>query len=137
LVIYLKEKEMSLLSRHVSELKSEEFVLGVSTGFAGEKGTRMEGIESTKICIVAAPSSKNWTGFTAIDQKIADAEVGKSMVGKAFPARCFITYRRVTASEKKVIEGREVASDVEKLVVTGIEYICQVDLVDVKVSKAA
>ncbi|GAB2895645.1 hypothetical protein GCM10027046_26140 [Uliginosibacterium flavum] len=128
---------MSLLSRHVSELKSEEFVLGVSTGFTGEKGGRMEGIESTKITIVSTPASKNWTGYTAIDQKIADASVGESMKDKLFPARCFITYRRVTAVEKKVMDGREVSNDVEKLVVVAIEYICQVDLVDVKVAKAA
>ena len=64
---------MSLLSRHVSELKSEEFVLGVSTGFKGEAGSRFEGLESTKLVIVAAPSSKNWTGFTAVEQSIGDA----------------------------------------------------------------
>ena len=128
---------MSLLSRHVSEIKSEEFVLGVSTGFRGAKGDKLEGIESTKLCIVAAPASKNWTGFTSIDQKISEAAVGEAMAGKQFPARCLLTYRRVTASESKSFDGRAVTQDVEKLVVVGIEYICPVDLVDIKVSKAA
>ncbi len=40
---------MSLLSRHVSQLKSEEFVLGSSLGFKGEAGSRFAGIESTKL----------------------------------------------------------------------------------------
>jgi hypothetical protein len=44
---------MGLLNRHVSELKSEEFVLGCSTGFKGEEGSRFAGIESTKIVIVS------------------------------------------------------------------------------------
>lgn len=128
---------MSLLSRHVSELKSEEFVLGLSTGFKGEANTKFEGIESTKIVIVSIPATKNWTGFTAIEQSIADSSVGASMVGKSFPARCYVTYRRVAAVEKKAVEGQLVSKDVEKLVVVGIEYITQVDLVDVKVAKAA
>lgn len=127
---------MSLLSRHVSELKSEEFVLGVSTGFKGDAGSKFEGIESTKLAIVAAPASKNWTGFTAVDQTVADASVGLSMVGKQFPARCLVTYRRQTAVEKKVVDGREISKDVEKLVVVGIEYLSPVDLVDVKVSES-
>lgn len=126
---------MSLLSRHVSQLQSEEFVLGVSHGFRGETGTRMEGIESTKLSIVAAPSSKNWSGFVSIDQTISDSKVGEALKNKAFPARCLLTYRRVTASESKNYDGRVVEKDVEKLVVTGVEYICQVDLVDVKVQK--
>jgi len=124
---------MSLLSRHVSELKSEEFVLGLSTGFKGEANTAFEGIESTKIVIVSTPASKNWTGFTAIEQSIADSSVGAAMVGKAFPARCIVTYRRVAATEKKEVRGQLVTKDVEKLVVVGIEYVSQVDLVDVKV----
>ncbi len=128
---------MSLLSRHVSELKSEEFVLGVSGGFVGEAGTKFANLESTKLVIVAASASKNWTGFTAIEQSIADASVGASMKERSFPARCMVTYRRVTATEKKQVEGKEISKDVEKLVVTGIEYLSQVDLVDVKVSKAA
>lgn len=128
---------MSLLSRHVSELKSEEFVLGLSTGFKGEEKTKFEGIESTKIVIVSIPATKKWTGFTAIEQSIADSSVGAAMVGKEFPARCFVTYRRVAAVEKKAVEGQLVSKDVEKLVVVGIEYISQVDLVDVKVAKAA
>lgn len=93
---------MSLLSRHVSELKSEEFVLGVSTGFKGEAGSRFEGLESTKLVIVAAPSSKNWTGFTAVEQSIGDASGWVvAMIGKQFPARCLVTYRRQTAVEKR------------------------------------
>lgn len=124
---------MSLLSRHVSQLKSEEFVLGCSAGFKGEAGTKFADIESTKICIVASPASKEYTGFTAIDQQIGDASVGASMRGKAFPARCLVTYERRTGVEKKSFEGRETTKDVEKLVVVGIEYLCQVDLVDVKV----
>ena len=125
---------MSLLSRHVSELKSEEFVLGVSTGFKGDAGTRFEGIESTKIVIVSSPASKHWTGFTAIEQAVADSSVGAAMVGKAFPARCLVTYRRVAAVEKKQQGEQLVTKDVEKLVVVGIEYVAQVDLVDVKVT---
>ncbi len=124
---------MSLLSRHVSELKSEEFVLGASAGFKGEAGSRFEGLESTKLVIVAAPSSKNWTGFTAVEQTIGDAGVGAAMVGRQFPARCLVTYRRQTAVERKVIDGREISKDVEKLVVVGIEYLSPMDLVDVKV----
>jgi|UPI0008304898 hypothetical protein len=127
---------MSLLSRHVSELKSEEFVLGVSTGFKGEAGSRFEGLESTKLVIVAAPSSKNWTGFTAVEQSIGDASVGAAMIGKQFPARCLVTYRRQTAVEKKIVEGREISKDVEKLIVVGIEYLSAVDLVDVKVPES-
>lgn len=128
---------MSLLSRHVSELKSEEFVLGVSHGFKGEQGTKMADVESTKLAIVSAPASKNWTGFTAIEQSIADESVGKAMVGKQFPARCLLTYRRVTASESKTYDGKTITKDVEKLVVTAIEYVCPVDLVDIKVKAAA
>lgn len=128
---------MSLLSRHVSELKSEEFVLGVSHGFKGEQGTKMADIESTKLAIVSAPASKNWTGFTAIEQTIADESVGKSMVSKQFPARCLLTYRRVTASETKTYDGKPITKDVEKLVVVAIEYLCPVDLVDLKVKAAA
>jgi hypothetical protein len=128
---------MGLLSRHVAELKSEEFVLGVSTGFTGDPDSKFKGIESTKIQIVSSPSSKNWTGYVAIDQTIADAKVGASMVGRLFPARCIVTYKRVAATEKKVVEGSTVTKDVEKLVVTGIEYLAQVDLVDVKIAKAA
>ncbi len=125
---------MGLLSRHVSELKSEEFVLGVSHGFAGEAGSKLEGIESTKLSVVAVPSSKNWTGFVAIDQTIADVKVGQALKALQFPARCLVTYRRVTGVEKKSYEGREVSKDVEKLVVVGVEYLSPVDLVDVKVS---
>lgn len=128
---------MSLLSRHVSELRSEEFVLGVSTGFKGEDGSRFAGIESTKIMIVASPASKNWTGFTAIEQSVSDSSVGESMKGKAFPARCMVTYRRVSATEKKVVDGNAVSKDLEKLVVVAIEHLCQVDLVDVKLAKSA
>ncbi|MCS0582041.1 hypothetical protein NX784_10605 [Massilia pinisoli] len=128
---------MSLLSRHVSELKSEEFVLGVSTGFKGEKGSKMEGIESTKIMIVSTPASKNWTGYTAIEQAVSNASIGESMTGRTFPARCMVTYRRVSAVENKTIENKTVSKDVEKLVVVGLEYLSAVDLVDVKVAKAA
>ena len=127
---------MSLLSRHVSELKSEEFVLGVSTGFKGEDGSRFAGIESTKIAIVSTPASKNWTGFTAIEQSVSDSSVGESMKGKAFPARCMVTYRRVSSTEKKVVDGNAISKDLEKLVVVAIEHLAQVDLVDVKVAKA-
>jgi hypothetical protein len=128
---------MSLLSRHVSELKSEEFVLGVSHGFKGEEGSRMAEVESTKLSIVAAPASKNWTGFTSIDQSIADESVGKAMIGKQFPARCLVTYRRVTASETKSYDGKAISKDVEKLLVVGIEYLSPVDIVDVKVKAAS
>ena len=128
---------MSLLSRHVNELVSEEFVLGVSTGFKGDAGTRFEGIESTKITIVSTPSSKNWTGYVAIDQTVADAKVGEHMANKLFPARCNVFYRRVASTEKKTIDGNTTTKDVEKLVVFKIEYLAQVDLVDVKVAKAA
>jgi hypothetical protein len=128
---------MSLLSRHVNELVSEEFVLGVSTGFKGDAGTRFEGIESTKITIVSTPSSKNWTGYVAIDQTVADAKVGEQMANKLFPARCNVFYRRVASTEKKTIDGNTTTKDVEKLVVFKIEYLAQVDLVDVKVAKAA
>lgn len=128
---------MSLLSRHVSQLKSEEVVLGVSHGFKGEEGTRMANIESTKLAIISAPSSKNWTGFVAIDQTIADESVGKAMQGKQFPARCLLTYQRVTATESKTYDGKTITKDVEKLVVVGIEYITPVDLVDIKVKAAA
>jgi len=123
---------MSLLSRHVSELKSEEFVLGLSQGWRSEPDAKVKA-ESTKLVIVAAPSSQKWTGFTAVEQSIADASVGESMVGKQFPARCLVTYRRQTAVEKKTYDGREISKDVEKLVVVGIEYLSAVDLVDVKV----
>lgn len=126
---------MSLLNRHVSVLKSEEVVLGLSTGFSGETGTKFEGIQSTKLEIVAEPGSKNWTGFKAIEQTIGDASVGASMVGKLFPARCLLTYRRAMSTEKKQIEGNTITKDVEKLVVVGLEYICQLDLVDVVVAK--
>jgi hypothetical protein len=126
---------MSLLSRHVSQLKSEEFVLGVSTGFKGDAGSKFDGIQSTKMEIVADPNSKNWTGFKGIEQTISDASVGASMVGKLFPARCLVTYRRVMATEKKQIEGNTINKDLEKLVVIGIEYICQVDLVDILAGK--
>ncbi|MEI6628325.1 MAG: hypothetical protein WCN27_02845 [Alphaproteobacteria bacterium] len=128
---------MSLLSRHVNELVSEEFVLGVSTGFKGDVGSRFEGIESTKITIVSTPSSKNWTGYVAIDQTVADAKVGEQMASKSFPARCNVFYRRVASTEKKTIDGNTTTKDVEKLVVFKIEYLAQVDLVDVKVAKAA
>jgi hypothetical protein len=126
---------MSLLSRHVSELKSEEIVLGVSTGFKGDAGSKFEGIESTKMEIIAKPAGKNWSGFKAIEQTIADASVGASMANKQFPARCLVTYRRVMATEKKQIEGNTVTKDVEKLVVIAIEHLAQVDLIDVVLSK--
>ncbi len=123
---------MSLLARHVAQLKSEELVLGCSSGFKGEAGTKFADIESTKICIVGAPSSKGYNGYTGIDQKIADASVGKAMEGKAFPARCLVTYERRTAVQKSSFEGRETQKDVELLVVVGIEYLSQVDFADVK-----
>ncbi len=128
---------MSLLSRHVSQLKSEEFVLGSSLGFKGEAGSRFAGIESTKLVIVAAPASKNWVGFTAVEKKIGSAEVGESMKGRAFPARCLVTYERKVTTENKVVENRAVSRDVEELVAIALEYICQVDLVDVKLAKVA
>lgn len=126
---------MSLLSKHIGEFKSEEFVLGMSGGFKGEAGTNFAGIESTKIVIVSTPASKNWHGFTAIEQKIADAEVGKSMEGRGFPARCMITYKRVSGTEKKQTDRGLIEADVEKLVVVAIEYLCQVDLVDIKIQQ--
>ncbi|KAF0162998.1 MAG: hypothetical protein FD157_3516 [Rhodocyclaceae bacterium] len=126
---------MGLLDRHVSVLKSEEFVLGMSAGWKGED--KQAGMESTKICIVATPSAKNWTGFTSVDQKIADASVGASMVGKVFPARCLVSYKRVTSTVKSTFDGRESSKDIEQLLVVGIEYIAPVDLVDIKVAKAA
>lgn len=128
---------MSLLSQHVAVLKSEEFVLGVSHGFRGEAGSRFEGIESTKIMIVSTPASQNWSGYTAIEQAVADAKVGETLKNKKFPARCYINYKRVSATETKTYEGRQTSKDVEKLIVDSIEYISQVDLVDVKVTKAA
>jgi hypothetical protein len=133
---------MGLLSRHVSELKSEEFVLGCSVGWVGEKrtdasGKELDALQSTKIEIVSQKASKNWTGYTGIMQSVADASVGASMVGRAFPARCIVTYRRVAATEKKTMEGSTIEKDVEKLLVVAMEYICQVDLVDVKIAKAA
>ncbi len=129
---------MSLLSRHVAELKSEEFVLGVSAGWRSDgKDEKFKDLESTKIMIVSAPQSKTWNGFTAIEQSVGDASVGEAMKGKLFPARCFITYRRVTQTEKKVVGTNAVVKDIEKLVVVAIEYIAQVDLVDVKIPKAA
>ncbi|NTV93909.1 MAG: hypothetical protein HGA75_00635 [Thiobacillus sp.] len=127
---------MSLLSRHIAVLQSEEFVLGVSTGFRGDADSRFAGIESTKIVIVAAPASKNWIGYTTVEQSVADASVGESMVDKQFPARCRVTYKRVTASETKTYEGKSLTKDVEKLVVTGIEYLSPVDIVDCKVAPA-
>ncbi len=125
----------SLLSRHVSQLKSEEVVLGCSRGWKGEK--EQEGMESTKLCIVAQPSQKNYNGYSGIDQKIADASVGKSMEGKQFPARCLVSYERQVGVQKSTFNGRETSKDVELLVVVGIEYLCPVDLVDVKVKAAA
>jgi hypothetical protein len=97
----------------------------------------MEGIESTKLVIVSTPASKNWTGYTAIEQAVASAAVGESMIGRTFPARCVVTYRRVSAVENKTIDNKTVSKDVEKLVVVGLEYLSAVDLVDVKVPKAA
>jgi hypothetical protein len=131
---------MGLLSRHVSELKSEEFVLGVSSGYRSTEENEKSplfGLESTKLQIVSSSANKKWIGFVAIDQSIGDASVGEAMQGKQFPARCLVTYRRVSSTEKKVFEGKTIEKDIEKLVVTGIEYISQVDLVDVKLPKAA
>lgn len=121
---------MSLLSRHVSELKSEEFVLGLSHGF---KGT-LDGkdVESTKITIVVAPSKKNWTGFTAIDHSVASEAVGKKMLDKQFPARCLVTYRRGSKSAN----GKDAVKDLETLEVVDVEYLSAVDLVDVKVPES-
>lgn len=126
---------MGLLDRHVGVLKSEEIVLGMSAGWKGED--KQAGMESTKICIVSTPSSKSWIGYTSIDQKISDASVGASMVGKVFPARCFVTYKRVSATVKSTFDGRETSKDIEQLVVTGIEYIAAVDFVDVKIRPEA
>jgi NH3-dependent NAD+ synthetase len=123
---------MSLLSRHVSELKSEEFVLGISGGFTGEKGSRFEGVESTKLEIVSRPASKTWNGFKGVEHGIADSSVGASMAERQFPARCMVTFRRVTAVETKTMDGKSVSKDIEKLVVTGIEYLSAVDIVDIK-----
>jgi len=114
-------------------LKSEEFVLGSSSGFVGEKDTKFAGIESTKICIVAPSGKRGWNGFTSVEHSIGNAKVGEAMVGKQFPARCLVSYQRVTAESKTMFEGRETTRDVEKLVVVGIEYLSPVDLVDVKV----
>jgi len=124
---------MGLLDRHVDVLKSEEFVLGMSSGWKGEAGSKQEGMESTKICIVSKPSAKNWVGFTSIDQKIADAGVGAAMLGKIFPARCLVSYKRVTSTVKSSFDGRESSKDIEQLVVVGIEYLAAVDLVDIKI----
>ena len=126
---------MGLLDRHVSVLKSEEFVLGMSGGWKGEGD--QAGMESTKICIVSTPASKSWIGFTSVDQKIADASVGAAMAGKQFPARCLVSYKRVTSVVKSSYEGRETSKDIEQLVVVGVEYLAGVDLVDIVVKKAA
>ena len=122
---------MGLLDRHVSVLKSEEFVLGMSGGWKGEG--EQAGMESTKICIVATPASKTWIGFTSVDQKIADAGVGVAMLGKLFPARCLVSYKRVTSTVKSTFDGRETSKDIEQLLVVGIEYMSPVDLVDIKI----
>lgn len=130
---------MSLLSRHVNELISEEFVLGVSHGFSRDAGEELGGkklekaIQSTKIVIVTPSASKSFTGYMAIEQKIADASVGAAMKDLQFPARCQVKYRRALTTQKSVMDGREVSKDVEILVVTGIQYMSAVDLVDVKV----
>lgn len=128
---------MGLLDRHISSIKSEEFVLGVSTGFKGEAGTKFADIESTKMEIVSRPVSKNWTGFQATEKKLADASVGASMVGRQFPARCLVTFERRSDKKTTVNDGRSTTTDIEILVATGIEYICAVDLVDVKEKKVA
>ena len=128
---------MSLLKQHVAEIKSNEIVLGVSGGFKGEAGSRFEGIESTKITVLAESGSKNWIGFTTIDQSIADASVGASLVGKEFPASCLVTYRRVAGTEKRLNDGVQTTKDVEKLLVVKIEYLCAADIVEKKLPKAA
>lgn len=125
---------MGLLDRHVSSLRSEEFVLGCSLGFKGEAGSKFADIESTKIEIVSKPATKNWTGYKAVEQKVADESVGKAMAGKVFPARCLVTYERRSSTQSKTIDGKTVTSDIEVLVVTSMEYITPVDLVDVKVA---
>lgn len=130
---------MGLLDRHVSVLKSEELVLGCSGGWKGEAGTKQADMESTKLVIVSESANKTWIGYTTVEQSIADASVGAAMSGKQFPARCYVSYKRVSAVEKKIFDGRETSRDVEKLVVVGLEYICGVDLVDIviKEKKAA
>lgn len=126
---------MGLLDKHVSVLKSEELVLGCSGGWRGEAGTKQADMESTKLVIVSESANKTWIGYTTVEQSLADASVGESMAGKQFPARCYVSYKRVAAVEKKVFEGRETSKDVEKLVVVGIEYLCPVDLVDVVIKQ--
>jgi len=130
---------MGLLDKHVSVLKSEELVLGCSGGWKGEAGTKQADLESTKLVIVSESANKTWIGYTTVEQSIADASVGSAMAGKQFPARCYVSYKRVAAVEKKTYEGRETSRDVEKLVVVGLEYLCAVDLVDIviKDKKAA
>lgn len=126
---------MGLLDKHVSVLKSEELVLGCSGGWKGEAGSKQEGMESTKLVIVSESASKTWIGYTTVEQSMADASVGESMVGKRFPARCYVSYKRVAAVEKKIFDGRETSKDVEKLIVVGLEYLCEVDLVDIVIKQ--
>jgi hypothetical protein len=128
---------MGLLNKHVSELKSEELVLGTSGGWHGEVGSKNEGKQSTKIIIVSQSGKKDWNGFTAIEHGLTDASIGEGMKGKQFPARCVLTYRRLTVIDKKTYEGKTIESDVEKLVVIGVEYVCPVDFIDLKVQKVA
>lgn len=125
---------MGLLDRHVSILKSEEYVLGASHGFRGESDSKFSGIESTKLSIVASPASKNWSGYTSVDQKMADASIGESLKDRQFPAKCLISYKRVTSSQNQVVDGRAVVKDVEMLVVVNVEYICPVDFQDAKLT---
>jgi hypothetical protein len=128
---------MGLLNKHVSELKSEELVLGTSGGWHGEAGSLNEGKQSTKIVIVAQSGKKDWNGFTAIEHGLKTASVGEAMKGKQFPARCVLTYARLTVIDKKTFEGKTIESDVEKLVVTAVDYVCPVDFIDLKVQKVA
>lgn len=123
---------MSLLDQHVSELRSNEIVLGCTAGWRGEAGTKMEGMESTTIAMIARPDKKAWRGFNSVEHKVGSAEVGEYLQDKAFPAKCLVTYRRASSTEKKVVNGVETTKDVEKLVVTAIEWLCKVDLVEAK-----
>lgn len=128
---------MSLLNISTKQIVSKEVVFGVSGGFRGEAGTDFAGVESTKITILADSLSKNWHGKTTVDQTLRDASVGEFLASKTFPALCNIYYERVAGSEKKINGGVQTNKDVEKLVVTKIDYINPIDIIELKTAKAA
>lgn len=121
---------MGLLDQHVSQLKSEEIVLGVSAPWYGKD--KQAGMESTGIEILARPGG-DWTGFRGVLQKVKDARIGEAMKGKQFPARCFVTYERQPGTMKSTYEGQASVKEVELLVVVGIEYICPLDVIELKI----